>query len=168
MAIAYDALVDGCAAASCLIFVGMSVWVSYDVVLRYLFAAPTIWADDLSEYGLIWGTFLAAPWVLRNGGHVSVELLINYLPAESRRRLAVVVALLCAVICALFAWQTALTTIEFYQRNMMMAKVWRIPLWLPYLAIPVGSALLAVEFLVRASRFARGDAALAKADTGRV
>lgn len=155
LADAYTALIDGLAAVSALILIGMSLWVSYDVTLRYVFVAPTSWADDLSEYGLLWATFLAAPWVLRNGGHVRVELLVVRLSESHRRRLEVACSVLGAIVCAIFAWQTALTVIEFYMRGLMMARIWRIPLWMPYAAIPVGSSLLAMEFFLRALRIVR-------------
>ena len=147
---AYDHLIDGAAYLAGLLTVGMSLWITYEVFVRYVLLRPTIWAADLSGYALLWVTFLAAPWVLKRNGHVSIELATDRLGPGARRRVAVVVALVGAVISAIFAWETALITFEFYEQGRMMARIWQIPQFLPYACMPLGAALLAVEFLRRA------------------
>jgi C4-dicarboxylate transporter DctQ subunit len=152
---AYVSLIHAMAVLGALILVGMSLWITYDVVARYLFASPTIWANDLSEYGLLWATFLAAPWVLRREGHVRIEIFVERLSRQHRRTIGVIVSLVGAVVCVIFAWQTALTTVDFFTRGLMEARIWRIPQWIPYSVIPLGSAFLAAEFVARVLRYAR-------------
>lgn len=152
----YNKLVLGMAILAGVILAGMSLWISYDVVMRYVFARPTIWADDLSEYALLWATFLAAPWVLQNEGHVRIELLVDQLSVKWRNAVAVAASSLCAVVSAIFTWQTGLTSMEFFNRGMIMARSWEIPTWVPYAAIPLGGAFLTIEFVLRALRYARG------------
>lgn len=51
--------------------------VTYEVLARYLFRAPTIWAYDLS-YMLYAAIFmLGAAYTLRHGGHVRTDFLYN-------------------------------------------------------------------------------------------
>lgn len=152
---AYVWLIHGMAVLGALILVGMSLWITYDVVMRYVLVSPTIWAGDLSEYGLLWATFLAAPWVLRQEGHVRIEIFVERLSHQHRRKTGVIVSILGAVVCVIFAWQTALTTVDFFARDLMEARIWRVPQWIIYSVIPLGSAFLAVEFVARALRYAR-------------
>lgn len=152
---AYDLLIDGAAYLAGLLIVGMSLWITYEVFVRYVLLSPTIWAADLSGYALLWATFLAAPWVLKRNGHVSIELATDRLSPARRRRVAVAVSLVGAIISAIFAWQTAVTTYEFFDQGRMMARIWQIPLFIPYVCMPLGAALLAVEFLRRAFATAR-------------
>ena len=149
-------LILGMAILAGLILVGMSLWISYDVFMRYVLARPTIWAGDLSEYGLLWATFLAAPWVLRNEGHVRIELLVDHLPVIWRDALAIAASVVCALVSGVFTWQTGLTSFDFFTRGLMVARTWEIPSWVPYAVIPVGSAFLTLEFILRAVRYARG------------
>lgn len=151
----YDGLIVCLATVAGLILVGMSLWTTYEVVARYVFLQPTIWAADLSEYGLLWATFLAAPWVLRQDGHVRVEILIDALGPLWQRRLGLAVSLIAAVACAILAWRSGLTTYNYFEKGQMIARIWQIPRFLPYLAIPIGSALLTVEFLRRAAHYRR-------------
>ena len=146
----YDLLIDGAAYLAGLLVVGMSLWITYEVFVRYVLSKPTIWAADLSGYALLWVTFLAAPWVLKRNGHVSIELATDRLGKAARRRVAVVVSLFGAAISGIFAWQTALTTYEFFEQGRMIARIWQFPQFIPYICMPLGTALLTIEFLRRA------------------
>ena len=151
----YDGVIVGLACFAGLILAGMSLWTTYEVVARYVFLRPTIWAADLTEYGLLWSTFLAAPWVLRRGGHVRVEILVDALAPRWQGRVGLTVSIVAALACAILAWRSGITTWSYYEKGQMLARIWQIPRFLPYLAIPVGSALLAAEFLRRASEYYR-------------
>lgn len=155
----YENLIFAMAVLAGVILVGMSLWVTYDVLMRYVLASPTIWADDLSEYGLLWATFLAAPWVLRQEGHVRVGLVVERLAPRHQRLIGIGTSLVGALVCGIFAWQTAMTTADFFARGLIVARNWAIPLWVPYVIIPWGSAFLVIEFVARAARYARGSAA---------
>ena len=54
-----------CASAATLIFVAMMLVVCAEVLLRYGFNSPISWVVEISEYALLWITFLGAAWVLR-------------------------------------------------------------------------------------------------------
>jgi len=151
----YEKLITALAFLGALLMGGMSVWVTYEVLARYLFQRPTFWAVDLSEYAMLWAAFLAAPWVLSKEGHVRVEVFVERLNPSRQRRLGVVISVLGAIACAIMAWQGAVTVWDFYVRGTNMAREWEVPQYLVYLVIPIGSALLTVEFVRRAGRYLR-------------
>jgi TRAP-type C4-dicarboxylate transport system permease small subunit len=152
LGVLYHYLIGGLAAVSALSIAAMAFWVTYDVICRYVLAQPTNWSTDLAGYTLLGSTFLAAPWVLSRRGHVSVDLVTSHLPLSIRRPLAVLVSLVGAAICAILAWKTGAAAFEFYDRGMMIVRAFSLPRYLPYLPIPIGSALLMVEFLRQAVR----------------
>lgn len=125
---------------------GTAFAVTYDVFMRYMFGQPTSWAQDLSEYAMLWATFMAAPWVLQQDGHVKLELVVERLSPLNRDRAATVTAALSCFICAVLAWQSAEATWMFYARGDVIRREWALPQFYPYLIIPVGSVLLSVEF----------------------
>lgn len=61
-------------AASSLVFIMVAV-ISYEVIARYFFDAPTVWALELST--LLLGPYflLAGPYFLHTAGHVNVDIL---------------------------------------------------------------------------------------------
>ena len=89
------------AAIAAFLILLMSLWITYDVLSRYLFSSSSPWAIDLSEYALVWITFLAAPWVLMQDRHVRIELLVDVLPPRVQRVLGVAVCLAALLTCAI-------------------------------------------------------------------
>lgn len=134
------------AAVAAFLVLAMSLWITYDVLSRYFFDASSPWAFDLSEYALVWITFLGAPWVLLQDRHVRIELLVDVLPVRVQRVLGIMVCLVAIVICAILTWRTGLAALQYLDRNVMMPRIWRIPRIWPYSIIPIGSALLTCAF----------------------
>src|ERR1700694_1843659 len=112
------------------------------------------WAQELCIYMFIWMAKFGAAYGVRTGIHVGVDVLVNILPAASRRRV-ITFSLLCgalftsivAVFGASFVGQMWLTS---QQSNDLEA-----PMWIVYLAIPLGSGLMCFRFLQVAWSFYR-------------
>jgi TRAP-type C4-dicarboxylate transport system permease small subunit len=152
---AYERLIAALAFVGAFLMGGMALWITYEVLMRYFLERPTFWAVDLSEYAMLWAAFLAAPWVLRREGHVRVEVFVERMRPEFQRRLGILMSALGALVCAVMAWQGAATVWDFYVRGTHVAREWQVPQFLVYLVIPIGSALLTLEFARRAGRYAR-------------
>ena len=127
----------------------MSLWITFDVLGRNLFGWSAPWAFDLSEYALVWMTFLAAPWVLLQDRHVRIEILVDVVPSKVQRILGIVVSLAAIAACAILAWRTGIAAADYIRNDIMMPRIWRIPRIWPYAIVPVGSALLMLAFVVR-------------------
>src|SRR3972149_5915818 len=67
------------------ILVFITLAVCAEVLLRYGFHTPISSGGEISEYALLWMTFLGSSWVLRNGGHVRVDILLQFLPHSPLR-----------------------------------------------------------------------------------
>jgi C4-dicarboxylate transporter, DctQ subunit len=148
----YDRVIDALAILAAASLAAMALYVSYEVGARYFFGTPTNWTNDLAEYTMVYATFLLAPWLVRSGGHISIEILVAALPAKLRRAIAVFVELTAAAVCAIACWQTCLTTYDVFLRGLMVAKTWSVPVYLLYLPIPIGFGLMAIEFVRRGLR----------------
>lgn len=154
----YEKTIAALALLGALLMGGMALWITYEVLMRYLLGRPTFWAVDLSEYAMLWVAFLSAPWVLRREGHVRVEVFIERMRPRQQQRLGILTSALGAIVCAIMAWQGAVTVWDFYVRGVSVAREWQIPQCLVYLAIPIGSGLLTIEFVRRAGRYRRAAA----------
>ncbi len=141
------------AAFAAILALAMSLWISYDVIARNLFGIGSPWFFDLSEYALVWITFLAAPWVLLQDRHVRIEILVDILPVRLQRLLGIVVCILAIIACGVLAWRTGIAAFEYFDRNVMMPRIWRIPRILPYCVIPFGSMMLTFAFCIRLVRY---------------
>ena len=84
----------------------MIVVVSVQVALRYLLNTSIDWSDEVSRLLFVWCMFLAIPLGIREGSHVGVELLVQFLPAVPRRQLARLCTLAGIVLMGVVLWQT--------------------------------------------------------------
>jgi TRAP-type C4-dicarboxylate transport system permease small subunit len=127
----------------------MVLLVFMNVVSRYIFNHSIIWAEEVSQYLMIWVAFLGAGLALRQGRHVAVEMLQDRLPPTARRMTRHLVALL------LILFMGILTVLGFRFAHFAWDQetpVLNIPLGVPYLAVPIGALLLVIHlfFLYRA------------------
>jgi len=129
------------------IFVFITLSVCMEVLLRYGFNRPISWVVEVSEYALLWITFLGASWVLRNGGHVRVDIMLQYLSPSALR--------ICGLVSSASGVLTSLVLIVF-GANVTLTAITRgsfrqtgidIPTWIVVVVIPVGGVLLFLRFL---------------------
>ena len=73
--------------------------ISADVVSRTAGFLGLPWATDVCEYLLFTSTFLGAPWVLRQGAHVRVDILVASLRNQPARILESTVNIAGIAIC---------------------------------------------------------------------
>jgi len=113
------------------------------------------WAQEACIYMFIWAAKFGAAYGVRTGIHVGVDVLVNRLPPGPRRAMVLVSlgggALFTAVVGTLGAnlvWRIAHTD--------QTTPDMEIPVWIVYLAIPLGSYLMCFRFLQVMVRFARG------------
>src|SRR5664280_2508206 len=120
------------------------------VVLRaiyfWLAAQDVSWAQELCIYMFIWMAKFGAAYGVRTGIHVGVDVMVNMLPGVSRKRV-IIFSLLCG---ALFTGIVATFGASFV--GQMWATGQRsndleAPMWIVYLAIPLGSGLMCFRFL---------------------
>lgn len=62
------------------VIAAMTVVIMVQVVSRYVFNSPISWSEELSKSLMVWATFLVAPWALRHGANVSIDMFSEALP----------------------------------------------------------------------------------------
>jgi TRAP-type C4-dicarboxylate transport system permease small subunit len=105
-------------------------------------------------------TLLAAPWLLRQGQHIRVDIILRTLPVRVAwllEWLGDIVGLLC---CLYFVWYGLLITVASYSAGSINIKTLVTPEWWSLLPLPLGFALLAIEFIFRMRRLASSDVGL--------
>src|SRR5205809_7381361 len=83
LAAMFGRLFDALAMAAALILLAMVVLVTADIVLRNTAGAGFAWANVVSEYALYLMTLLTAPWLLRRGQHVRLDIILVLVPARA-------------------------------------------------------------------------------------
>lgn len=137
--------------------IAASLVLSYSVVVRYLFKAPTYWQDEMAVFLLVGATFLTAAFVQERRGHVGIEAFAELLsPAANRIRLTLV-DILSFAFCAFFAWKSWTLFHEAWVDGQVTSSTWAPPLWIPYSLMAAGMTLLSVQIALQiAIAFAGG------------
>ncbi|MEH6647686.1 TRAP transporter small permease [Sulfitobacter sp.] len=144
----------------------MLVWlmvsVILSVVMRNAGLQPFAWLFTSSEYAILYMTMLGAPWLVREKGHVHIELLTAALPVKISHVVSRLVAVICVVTCAILAWKGAEMFLTNIARNDFDVRAYYFPKWILSLTFPVSFGLMAVEF----SRFVFGDDLMHSGEAG--
>ncbi len=142
----YNRLVDGFAIVSGLMLVWLMVAVVASVLIRNFGAQPPAWLFTSTEYSLFYLTLLGAPWLVREKGHVYVEVAISHLPPKILNVLSRFVMLICAAICFVLAWKGLELAISNYQGRDYDVRTYFIPMWIFTVTYPISFALMGIEF----------------------
>ncbi len=133
--------------AAAMIVIAVAI-VCHMVFVRYVLGGSTVWQTPLVTYLLIAATFLGSPYVLLVRGHVNVDLLPIYVRPRARMALAVIANLMSLAFCLVLLWYGIGFWHEAWAGAWMSSSIWRIPLWIPYLSMPVGFGLMVLQYLV--------------------
>ena len=117
-----------------------------NIFLRYTgLRPPLMWVEELSTFSFIWILFLL--WHLndRDDEHFKVDVLLDRLSPQWRRRLEALAHLLALFFAGIVVWASAqfIPTTMLYRTN---SFDW-LPMGVIYLVIPFGFVLVAVERL---------------------
>jgi TRAP-type C4-dicarboxylate transport system permease small subunit len=137
------------------ILVGISVSISLDVVLRYTINNPIKWVFEGTEYAMLFITFLAATYVLKEDEHVRLDLALNAMGKRLRAGVNVCTSLVMAVVCLVITWSSAKYTLYLFQNDVTLIKYYTIPKFVIYFIIPVGFFLLFIQSLKRTYQYIR-------------
>lgn len=102
---------------------------SYEVISRYAFGAPTLWASDFVSFLLLITVFLVMPWLTRSGGHVAVTVLNDQLPERGRQVMLRGGYVIAAVACLCLGYIVCLETLTLYERGSGTLSTVSIPKW---------------------------------------
>jgi TRAP-type transport system small permease protein len=128
----------------------MATLVVGNVFCRYVLNASLIWAEELSQYLMVWMVFLGAGLGFRQGRHVAVEMLQDALPGKLGWMLRWAVLVISAIFLA--------TLVVLGIRYAIFAAGQETPALqisaaIPYSAVPVGAALFLFHLLFSARAF---------------
>ncbi len=142
----FDKLLDAMAFLSCLI-IGFSVLsVCYSVVMRYFFKKPPIWVVQTCEYSLLWSVFLGAAWLLREKGHVVVDIVYSRIGPRAKVWLNLFIFLiggLCSLTLTFFGVEHVL---ECIFKGIKDVRAVTVPKHYVFSILPVGAGVLTLQF----------------------
>ncbi|MVA95829.1 TRAP transporter small permease subunit [Nitratireductor sp. CAU 1489] len=126
----------------------------FEVVSRYVFGSPTLWAGDLT-YMLGGALFLcAAAFCLKEDGHVSIDFLVLMLPERLRSGIGAVLLLTLALPSfSAISYVAVAKALRAYERGEVdPVSAFASQLWPFYAALAAGMVMLTAQILVTGLR----------------
>lgn len=173
-------LTDTIEETSIAICLGLMTLVTFaNVVARYAFDANILWALEVTVFLFAWLVLMGMSYGVKKHVHIGVDVIINAVPPKARYVLAVISVGACLAFSFLllkgawdywypFATERAwLETddipmpefLQFLADSMNEGERYeKLPRWIPYLALPLGVALLTFRFLQLAWQIVTGKA----------
>ena len=137
--------------------VGLAILVVCQMVfMRYVLGASTIWQTEFVIFSLVGSTLIGSPYVLLVKGHVNVDLLPVYLGEKGRYVMALIASGLGLVFCLLLGVTGFELFHEALTKGWRTDTVWSLPLWIPYIALPIGIGLLCLQYVADIIAIATG------------
>lgn len=115
------------------------------IFIRFVLNESTIWHTEGVTYIMIAATMLGLPYVQYLRGHVNVDLLPIALPPFARKLLAALVLGVTLLIIGAMMWYGYHFWHEAWDWGETSNTPWNPKLWVPYLALPVGFGLYALQ-----------------------
>ncbi len=120
----------------------------YDVVMRYVFNLPTVWAQETCEYMMVFLTFIGLAETQKQKAHIRMDYLYARFPESLRRCLDVFFHFLVALFALLIFFTSFRMTLLALQYGSRSNSLMETPLFLMYAIIPVGMILLLMQCLI--------------------
>ncbi len=157
----YGRLLAGLALVGCAVLMAMTIIIVADVALRNV-AVPGLprglaWSNEISELMLYLITMCVAPWLLRQGQHIRVDILLQAVPRQLAWYFEWVGDVVGFACCVVIAWYGAHAAWSSYVSGAVNIKTLVTPEWWGLAPLPFVFVLLAIEMIFRMVRLHRGE-----------
>jgi len=136
-----------CVNGSAVLFLAvMVVNVTLAVIARYVFQDSLSWSEEFGRYLMVWCGFLGCSIAIRDDSHVGGSMVLDVCPRALRKFVIILNKIVTAVFIAV-VFVTSLRHLETL--SIQKSSALEIPMFVPYLSVTVGMALMFLENLRR-------------------
>ena len=152
----YGLILEFCGLVAAALVLAMTALIVADVVLRNLFNTTIPASVELTEYALFYTSTFAAPWLLRRGQHIRIDVLIARLAPKAGWRMEIACDLVGIALSLLLLWFSTTMVLRSLNAQTLVVKNLIFAEWYVLWPLPVMFLLLSVEFAFRIQRLFAG------------
>ena len=138
-----------------LLLFAMVALTTADIVMRNTLRVGFPWANEVTEYALYLTTLLTAPWLLRRGQHVRIDMALVLVPPRVAWLMEAAADIIGLMASLVLVWYGSVMTMQSARLGSLTIKNLVFPEWWLLAPLPVCFALLALEFVLRFHRLMR-------------
>ncbi|MDL2263905.1 TRAP transporter small permease [Synergistaceae bacterium OttesenSCG-928-I11] len=118
----------------------------FQVIMRYIFKDSLSWSEELARYMYVWQTWIASSYAVKMGRHLRITSMVDKAKGRTRVWFELLVIALWFGFSVFLCFKAAeLCHMIFEQEQTSPAM--NIPMWLAYMAVPTGTALMAARLV---------------------
>lgn len=154
---AFGTVLDYLMVIACVLLLAMTMLIGGDVLTRNAGLGGIAWSNEVSESILYLLTLLSAPWLLRKGQHIRVDILLRAVPARVGwflEWLGDLIGLACSVY---LVWYGLKVLGASYSAGAITIKTLVTPEWWLIAPLPAAFLLVAIEFIFRMHRLSKSE-----------
>lgn len=137
----FDHLFDKIEEYICFItLVIMSVAVLMQIINRSFLGRPFPYGEELARYMMVWATMFGTSAGVKIGAHVGVDALIQVIPPKALTLVTLATSLIALAFFA-FVGYLSIDIVLGIQETGQISPALQLPMWIAYLALPLGFAL---------------------------
>lgn len=129
-----------------LIFVFMLLMV-YEVIARYFFESPTIWVHEVCGYIFAAYIALTGGWVLKEKGHVAVDIIYQFFPQKLKQLADILVSLVALFMFIVLFWQGYKFAWHAFSTGQHSHTLFGPPLWPVKTMLPAGALFFILQIV---------------------
>jgi TRAP-type C4-dicarboxylate transport system permease small subunit len=140
-----DAIIDRVEQTLISILLSVMILIAFlQIVLRNLFATGFTWGDPLVRNLVLWVGFIGAAIATREGKHISIDVVSQWLPARGKIFIEVIIQLFSFIICGLLTF----AAVKFIRNEALMGNITFLGIraWIPEIILPVTFGLMTLRF----------------------
>ena len=130
----------------------MMLTISYEVVSRYLFNAPTDWSGEINQYLLCAMSMLGGGYTLLVDQHVRVDIVYRYFSARQRAIIELATWWLLIILCLILIWKGGVAALDALIQGKKSMSILEFPLFPSLVMVPLGAFLLLLQAAARIIR----------------
>jgi len=119
----------------------------YEVILRYLFSKPTIWAWDINVQLMVVIIVLGGPFTLVEKTHVRLELLVSRLSGRANTIIELVLSPILVFILGVMTWYSGVETLDALRTNEIISATFRVTVFPTKMIVFVGCFLFLIQVI---------------------
>jgi len=130
-------------------FFVIGVMVTYEVISRNVFIAPTVWAEEVSQFFQIWATYLAAGYIVKHRQLIVIEFFITRLSPTPRLFADIFALSIMAIFSFVAIFYGIDIVLESIEQGRNTSTILGVPKWMTESAIPIGFSILLLQILAQ-------------------
>lgn len=132
---------------SSFVLILIMLFLCFEVLMRYFFNSPTIWAHELSGFSFAFYLALTGPWLLLRKEHVAVDIIYNKYTPRFKLIADIIGHLVCIVFFLVLFWVGGKGALHAFAVNQHSYTVWGPPLGPVKLFVPIAAVLFILQAL---------------------